>query len=176
MISPDRRPGNFLTRNWDLLVSVVVSAAFGISAWIRDEELKALGAVLASGIGGGVAIGAAALVMSRWMSDSLAKDEYGELIRMVDESETRVRRPYEIVAFTSFLTSLGCLVTVLFYDAVPAKLVVCVSTLLLGLGLYSILGAFTLIRITRRHQARAARIRALKERNQREQRRRKRES
>lgn len=173
MKSQAKPPGNAITRHWDLIASVVIAAIFGITSWTRDEKLASLGTVLAAGMAGGLALGAATLVASRWLSDMLAKDEYGELIRAIDNSESRARRPYEIVARTSFVTALSCLLTILIYQAVPDKLVIILATLTLGLGLYSILGALTLVRITHRHQDRAARLRALKEENQREMRNRK---
>ncbi|MEU2004493.1 hypothetical protein ABZ518_24280 [Rhodococcus sp. NPDC019616] len=131
--------------------------------------------MLVAGVAAGCAVGATTLVGNRWITDMLSKDEYGVLIRSIDSSESNVRKPYEIVAAVGFSTAGLSLFVFLIYKAIPPNLLVVLASILVGLGMYSILGSLTLIRITRRHSARAARIRALKEKNARDQRMRRRD-
>ncbi|RAL30969.1 hypothetical protein CVN56_30630 [Rhodococcus sp. AQ5-07] len=171
MKSPVDRLWNALKRNWDLCVSAILATTFCITSILRGEKLDGVGPILIAGMAVGAAIGATTLVASRWVTDMLTKDEYGELIRMIDSSESNVRRPYEIVATAAFLTASLSILVFVIHRAISENFLILLMAMLLGIGMYSFLGSITLIRITRRHSARAARIRSLKERNARERRR-----
>lgn len=173
MKSPGKQGWHALTRNWDLCVSVLLAISFCVTSLIRGEELKGIGPILIAGVAAGVAIGTTTLVASRWVTDLLTKGEYGELVRAIDWDESKVRHPYEIVSTTSFSMAGLSVVNIIIYQAIPSNLLIISTSILLGLGMYAILGSITLIRITRRHSSRAAKIRSIKEKNVRDQRMRK---
>lgn len=176
MKSQGKSAGNIFTRNWDLYVSLLLALIFLVTAWLRDENLEGVGPIFVAGLAGGVTLGATTMVTSRWVTDLLGKGEYGELVRAIDSDESNVRRPYEIVGYVCFTTAALSLVALLVYQAVPPTVLKIITSVLVGCGMYGILGSLTLIGITRRHSARAARLRTLKERNARDQRDRRRDA
>jgi hypothetical protein len=127
----------------------------------------AAGPILAS-ISLGSALGGAAFVTGRWVSDRLSKDEYGELILAIDPHEARVQAPYQIVTYAGLVTAVFGIFLAVTQDEFPRSIAVFLYGLQFGLSLYCVLGTISLVRITKRHQRRAAVLRALKEQEARE--------
>jgi hypothetical protein len=161
----------FFLHHWDALVSLLATVGFWLVMGLSSRPIggEVIG-LLAAAISLGSASSAAAFVAGRWVSDRLSKDEYGTLILAIDPRESRVQRPYLIVTYVGLGTAaLGVFLAVTLGEF-PRSITVFLYGALFGLSLYCLLGLASLVRITTRHQSRAAVLRAHKEQEERERR------
>jgi uncharacterized membrane protein len=159
-----------IRQEWDAFGAIAATIVFWIAVGLSSRPLESSAGLILAAISLGAALGGAAFVAGRWVSDRLSRDEYGELILAIDPYESRVQRPYQMVAYAGLGTSgLGILVVVTLGEF-PRAVSVFLYGLLLGLSCYCVLGTITLIGITKRHQRRAAILRATKESEARERR------
>ena len=155
---------------WDAALSILLALLFCVLAFaggyqIADPQPYSVAAVV-----GGFTMGSTALVAYRWISDRIKDSDYGQLIRVIDNSESNFSRPYIIVAVTGYLTSLYAVVLALVQKALPDNALIIAIALLIALGSYSILGSISITLLSRRHIARLSRLRALREENERHKR------
>ena len=166
MTSPDSPSvARRLIREWDLCAAVLVAAAFLVGCLVTRRDLIDLTGVLIAGVASGAAIGSAAFVVMRNVSEMLGREDYGELVRVIDGDETRALRPFKIVASAALATSVYSLVLLLVVRSLSGVVLYLVLTPLLGLGLYSILGTITLVGVYGRHMRRVATLRRLRDEN-----------
>lgn len=157
-------------RNWDAALAVAACATFWIFAGLSDRPLEPAGPAIFASIALGSTIGIGSHVAARWIDDRLAKDEYGELIDAIDPDQSRLQRPYLIMAYAGLTTSILGIILAVTLNEFPRFASVFLYGILLGLALYCILGTMTLVGITRRHQRRAGMLRSIKEQEAREHR------
>lgn len=157
-----------LIRSWDASLSVLAGIIFWILLASSDRELVDTKPYLGVAISFGSAIGIAWLVASRWLTDLLGKEDYGELLRTFDKDLEMAQRPYYVVVSAAWLLALGSILLIVSYENLPRPVLDVCYSVLFSLAIYTILGSFSLASIHRRHTSRASRIRELKERSARE--------
>ncbi len=156
--------------SWDLLAASVVAVAFGI-AWLKVEQLRGgtlyLWPVLATSFG----VAGLSWNMGRQASDRIRETDFGELVRMVDPEESAFHLPYLVVTYVALISSVWTTVVAVLTDGIQSR---GVKALLYGgvafWFVWALLGLFSLIRLTRRHDRNAARVRSIKESHEAEQR------
>jgi hypothetical protein len=165
---PTAKPLRRVSGSWDAVLSVV--AGITMYAFLRSSTRELLDGkpYLTAAIALGSAVGIGWLVGSRWLTDHLNKDEYGEIVRTFDPDSKTTQRPYLFVAIMAFVLALGSILVMVTYENIPRQAVVICYSILFGLAIYAVLGSVSLGLITYRHTARASRVRALKERDERD--------
>jgi hypothetical protein len=156
--------------SWDLLAASIVAAAFGIS-WLKIEQLRGgtlyLWPLLAASFG----VAGFAWNMGRQSSDRIRESDFGELVRMVDPDESAFHLPYLVVTYVALISGVWTTVLAVATDGIDSR---GLKALLYG-GVafwfaWALLGLFSLIRLTRRHDRNAARVRSIKESHEAEER------
>jgi cyanate permease len=159
-------------QEWDATLSVIAAAVFWVVVGTSSRPLEPSQSLFITAVTIGVTIGSGAFVAGRWVSDRLSKDEYGTLIVAFDPDESQTQRPYFIMALAGFITALLGILLAVTVDEFPRFLATIFYGLEFALVIYCVLGSISLVIISRRHQRRAAILRAMKEEAAREQRRR----
>jgi hypothetical protein len=152
-----------LVLEWDATTSAVAAIAFWWLTGLSDRPLDVPGPPIYAAVTIGATLGAAAFVTGRWISDRLAKDEYGTVIVAFDPDESMTQRPYFLVTIAGFSTALYGIFLATTLGEFSRSIGVILYGLLVGLCCYCLLGSISLAILTRRHQRRASVIRSLKE-------------
>lgn len=154
----------------DLLTAAIAAVAFGIS-WLGVEQLRGgtlyLWPLLATSFG----VAGLAWNMGRQSSDRIRESDFGELVRMVDPDESAFHLPYLVVTYVALLSGVWTSVVAVATDGINSR---GLKALLYGgvafWFVWALLGLFSLIRLTRRHDRNAAEVRSIKESNEAEER------
>ena len=152
-----------IARSWDAVLSVMAGLILFAFLQNSNRELADGKPYLTAAITLGATVGIGWFVGSRWLTDHLSKEEYGEIVRAFDPSSSMTQRPYYFVSSLAFLLSLSSILVMVTYENMPRGAVVTSYSILFGLAIYSVLGSVSLGLITRRHTSRASRVHALKE-------------
>ncbi|WP_032380061.1 hypothetical protein [Rhodococcoides fascians] len=158
-------PGFFksLRNEWDATLAVLCALTFALFIIPSTRSLVDARTYLIASITTGVTVATGWLVAMRWLSDLFHKTEYGEIVRAIDFDERRASRPYWIVIVSGYTLALLSIFTIIAYNNLPRFVLSVLLSLILGATVYCILGSISLGRVTRRHQARASRVKAIKE-------------
>lgn len=155
--------------HWDFLGSLSGAAVFLFflldSARPLPDEPGAVTAAIPLGLA--VAVGAA--VAARWLADRVKDDAYGEVIRVLDANESKAQRPYLVVTVAGIATTVGGMLLLIARGELGRTVTACAYGALLFLALYGVLGLTDLLLLGHRHQRRQARLRALREEENRRQ-------
>lgn len=149
--------------SWDSALSLAAGAAMAALLTTSDRPLLDGKPYLTAAIALGTAAGIGWMVGSRWLTDHLNKDEYGEIVRAFDHDSTMTQRPYYLVAFAAFVLALGSVLVMVSYENMPRLAVAYCYAALFTLAVYTVLGSISLGLMTYRHTARASQVRAIKE-------------
>lgn len=160
----------WLSRHWDAIGSALLAFLFLILAFARGDTVDPALPYLFSGIAGGLAVSGAAVGGWRWVSDRMKDSDYGELLRVIDKKETNFSKPYITIAIAGLVTSFYSLVAALIEGAISDTFRALLVTGLVLLASYCLLGSLSLLSLTRKHVARISSVRALREKNERDQR------
>ncbi len=164
---------SFLQRvrqNWDAALALAACVAFWFFAGTSDRQLEPASTGIFGAIALGSTIGIGSLVGARWIDDRISKDEYRAVIHAIDPDQSRLQRPYLIMAFAGLVTSLLGIFLAITLDEFPRAASVFLYGVLVGLACYCLFGTMTLAIITKRHQRRAGILNAIKEHEARERR------
>ncbi len=167
-----RRLGTVLRQEWDATLSAIAALVFWVAVGASSRPLEPAQSLFVAAATTGVAIGSVAFVAGRWVSDRLSKDEYGTLIVAFDPDESRTQHPYFVMTLAGFVTAILGAILAVTIDELPRFLAIVLYGLEFALVIYCLLGSISLAIISRRHQRRAAILRAMKEEEARERRRR----
>ncbi len=166
-LRPDKaKPSTIFWRtvlSWDLLTASLAAVAFGI-AWLFIDELRGgtlyLWPLLATSFG----VAGLAWNMGRQASDRIRESDVGELVRMVDPEESAFHLPYLVVTYVALLSGIWTTIVAVVTDGIEGR---GFKALLYGgvafWFVWAVLGLFSLIRLTRRHDRNAAKVRSFKE-------------
>ena len=157
-------------RHPDLYVAAAVwsgaAVLLGLSDWVPASTLVAAVGITSS----------AGMLTAVWrqrtaLNQRLEKTDYGELLRMVDPSEDRVRAPYTITMFASLaaLTCSSATAVLLSLTANRAVIVIFVSSTA-GLVTWSLLAVSSLMRLDSLHSRSVSRLLAMREKVEADQR------
>jgi hypothetical protein len=163
-------PIQALLREWDATLAALAAILFAIFVGSSDRSLEVPAGAVYGAVTVGATVGGMAFVASRWLNDRLSKDEYGTLVLAFDPDESMTQRPYRIMTSVGFLTALYGVLLAVTLEEFSRSVTVALYAILLGLVVYCILGSFSLISTTYRHQQRASLLRAMKEDAEREDR------
>ncbi len=152
-----------LLNEWDAALAVLCGITFAVFVIPSTRELIDARPYLIGSATTCATIAASWTIGMRWLSDFLHKTEYGELVRTVDINERRASKPYWIVMITGYALALLSIFTIVLYETLSRVVVAILLSVILGGTIYCILGSISLGRVTRRHQARASRVKAIKE-------------
>lgn len=150
-------------RHPDLCVAAAVwsgaAVLLGLSDWVPASTL-----VAAVGITSSAGMLTAAWRQRTALNQRLEKTDYGELLRMVDPSEDRVRAPYTVTMIASLaaLTCSSATAVLLSLTANRAVIVIFVPATA-GLVTWSILAIFSLVRLDSLHSRSVSRLLAMRE-------------
>jgi hypothetical protein len=136
-----------------------------------DRPLTIPSGLDVAALGAGLTLSAANIVSLRWVSDRLKDSSYGEIIRARDPDEGEVSLPYLVVAISGFATALVAILDILVHDSASRDVRAVILSIELLFGLYSVLGSLSLLRVSARHQRRYAKLQAIKEAQERDDRR-----
>ncbi|MCQ3808398.1 MAG: hypothetical protein OXB92_06445 [Acidimicrobiaceae bacterium] len=170
IVSPEWRTLLRSARHVDLYMAMVVSCATAVS-------LSLSGAVPSWTLIAAVGItSSAGLLTNAWrqrtaLTQRLEKSDYGELLRMGDSTEDRVRAPYTVTMFASLaaLTCSAATAVLLSMTTNRAVIVIFVSATA-GLVAWSCLATVSLIRLDSLHNRSVSRLRAMREQAEADQR------
>lgn len=149
--------------HWDFLVSALFALAFGVFTLSSDRPLEEVTPAVIAAVPLGVTIAGLAAVAERWLADRLKDDAYGKLLRRGDKGEVKARRPYLLVELSGVATSVLALLLLVTRDEFGRTVTTVSWSVLLFLGMFSILGFLDLLLLGRRHARRQAELRAAKE-------------
>jgi hypothetical protein len=167
-----RRLITWLRREWDAMLSVLAVSVFWMVTATSSRALEPVQSLFAAAVALGATVGFSAFVTGRWVSDRLAKDEYGTVIVAFDPDESETQRPYFIMSLTGLVTAAFGIFMAIVAGELSRPLAVTLYGVMLGLASYCVLGSISLVTISRRHQKRASILRAMKEDAAREERKR----
>ena len=168
--NPPRKVWLRASASWDLALAMLGTAAFAVALYTSDRPLEEARTVGIMAIPFGVAIAGAAFVSVRWLDDRTKDSEYGELVRVGDPEQLASQIPYYLIVFAGIAASLvGVLLTVTFKEFGRSATAALYSVMMF-LGLYSVLGLLSLAVMTFRHSRRMSRLRALQEEDDRRKR------
>jgi hypothetical protein len=101
-------------RSWDLAIAVAAGLVmFAVALW-RDD-FRGEKPYLVALVPIGFTVAAAALVIGRWIADHL-RDDYGELVRVVDPEGHALYLPYQVVGVVSVSAATWSALALIFYD------------------------------------------------------------
>lgn len=152
---------------WELAASLLISVVFLWFVLPSDRPLEDAAGALYASVPYGIALAVAGLVASRWMTDRLKDDAYGELLRSVDPDESRSQDPFIVVVISGLIATLIGIVLILIQGELGRTPTALSWALLLFFALYGLFGTADLVRIVRRHLRRQARLRSTQERERR---------
>ena len=161
--SPEWRTLLRSARHFDLCVATGVwsSAAvfLSLSDWVPPSTLIAAVGITSS----------AGLLTNAWhqrtaLTQRLEKTDYGELLRMDDSTEDRVRAPYTVTMFASLaaLVFSGATTILLSMTTNRAVIAIFVSATA-GFVVWSFLATVSLVRLDSLHSRSVSRLRAMRE-------------
>ena len=113
------------------------------------------------GLGVAVAVGAA--VAGRWLADRIKEDAYGEVLRALDPDESSAQAPFRLVSIIGIATSIGAVLLLMTHGEFNRTWTAVAYAGEFILALYALLGLLDLLLQTHRHQRRQARLRAIRE-------------
>lgn len=152
---------------WEFVASLLVSVIFLVFVLSSDRPLEdAIGALYAS-VPYGIALAVAGLVASRWLTDRLKDDPYGELLRAIDPDESKSQDPFIVVIISGLATTLIGIVLILLQGELGRSLTALSWAVLLFSTLFGLFGTADLVRIVRRHLRRQAKLRSNQEKERR---------
>lgn len=155
---------------WDATISVLAGLVTWAFIVASDRPLEPSQPLFAGLVGLGGTVGLGAFVTGRWISDRLAKDEFGAMMAAIDPDESVTQRPYVIMALAGLVCAAVGLTLAVTSSELTRPVAAVTYAAALTCGSYCILGTMSLVVTTRRHQKRAALLRAMKEAAAREKR------
>jgi hypothetical protein len=124
-------------------------------------------APLGAAISLGVALALGSAVAGRWFGDSTKDDALGEIVRAVDLTGQHALMPYRIVSIVGIAISLWGGFLLIAAESVGPDARVWLYGVEVLLASYGLLGMLDVVLLGFRNQARQARLRALRELDQR---------
>lgn len=168
--SPEWRTLLRSARHPDLCMAMVVwgtAAVFlSLSDWVPSWTLIATGGSASS----------AGLLTNAWrqrtaLDQRLEKTDYGELLRMVDSAQDRVRAPYTVTMFASLAALTLSVATAILLSMTANRAVIAIFvSATAGFVAWSILATFSLVRLDSLHSRSVSRLRAMREQTESDQR------
>jgi hypothetical protein len=148
---------------WDLLLALTVAVVFLI-AWLISDRFIGGKIYLMAAIPFMFGSATAAWLGGRWISDKIKDTEYGELVRLIDPEESALNYPYHLVAMVGFVGTGWCILSAVIIDGVKSRVLQgIIYAVTVAFIAWSLAGIVSLVRLSSRHQRRAARVRSLKE-------------
>jgi len=148
--------------HWDLWAAIAVALVVGSGWMLTDYDPKWGWIVPVIGL----SVTMAALAWNQWNSlrSRLRGSDYGELLRLADESETEVKMPYFITLFVALASAFWSTGTAIIIEATNSELA---EAFLFGvtgfLAVWSGLGVWSLAMHSAGHDRRMAQIEAMRE-------------
>lgn len=156
-------------KHWDFLASLAMAAVFLFFVLGSARPLKDQAGAISATITLGLAVAIGAAVAGRWLADRVKDDVYGEVIRSVDPNESKAQGPYLVVSVVGIATTVGGILLLIAGGELSRTVTGCAYGVLLFLALFGVLGLADLLLLGHRHQRRQARLRALREEENRRQ-------
>jgi hypothetical protein len=148
---------------WDLFLAIILAGAF-FAGWVISDRFVGGKTYLIAAVPFMFGSATAAWLGGRWISDKLKDTEYGELVRLIDPGEVTLNYPYHLVAMVGFIGTGWAIFAAIIIDGVDNRMLEgAIYAITVGFVTWSVAGIISLVRLSSRHQQRAARVRALKE-------------
>lgn len=155
--------------HWDLFVALVLGVLMSVF-WSVTNYAAQWALVTTAAV---VSITLAGLAWSQWnqLRSRLSGSDYGELLRIADQSETEVRLPYLIVRYVAIVSALWSGLVATFIEVVDSRPI---EAVLLGVSVWLLawsgLGALSLAIHASRHDKMIAQVESMREELEAEQR------
>lgn len=156
-----------LTR-WDFLLSIGLSVAFLGFVLSSDRPLSQANVPVAVAIPFGIALATGAAIAGNRLADGTKDDTYGEVLRAVDPDGKRTQRPYLIVSVTGILCAASGAFLLITGDELGRTLAAWAYSVEVFLASWALFGFLDLLLLGSRHHSRQSKLRALRERDDRQ--------
>lgn len=165
MNAKSSRAGRILRHfaHWDFIVSLGLATTFLILVLRSDRPIEDATGPLGVAVGLGVTVAVGAAVAGRWLADRIKDDAYGEVLRALDPDESSAQAPFRLVSIIGIATSVGAVILLVTRGELNRTWTAVAYAGELVLALYGLFGLLDLLLQTHRHQRRQARLRAIRE-------------
>ena len=151
--------------HWDLWSSIAVGGCVATASLTTELDPKRAWIIPLSIL----SIGALSASLQQWtsMRSKLSSSDYGELIRIADESEVEVRMPYQIAIWTAMASVIYSVSATVFIEGVEwqwAQAIILAAASLFAT--WSLLALISTVALSLRHDRNVAQVEAMREKTE----------